>query len=337
MVAGLASRVEEVCKLYLSNGYREGSYWRCGDARNTSGQSLYVRLRGPAAKIGRWTDAATGEYGDLLNLIGESLGLTNFADIAVEARNFLRLPALSSSADVASSRLPKSRSPETATLAAKRLFGMAIPIHGTLVTRYFASRGLVLDEPLPALRFHPKCFYRDDPHEPSQNWPALLGAVTDVQGNICGVHRTWLNPSGHGKAPVTTPRKHLGLIVGHALRFGEAGSVMMAGEGIETTLSLRMILATMPMMAAGSGGHLGALQFPSALRRLYILRDRDAAGAAAVVRLQERASEVGIEALALTPQGGDFNDDLCKSGVEALRLRLSHLLIDADRARFLER
>ena len=72
----LAREAEAVCRHYLSNGKREGRYWLVGDVHNSPGRSMFVRLqdskKGPA---GKWTDAATGEHGDLLDIIGESLGL----------------------------------------------------------------------------------------------------------------------------------------------------------------------------------------------------------------------------------------------------------------------
>jgi hypothetical protein len=67
MARQLAQQAEAVCRRYLSNGFRAGRYWQVGDIANTPGQSLYVRLAGPSA--GKWTDAATGEHGDLLDLI----------------------------------------------------------------------------------------------------------------------------------------------------------------------------------------------------------------------------------------------------------------------------
>ena len=82
----LARNVEAVCRHYLSNGRREGRYWLIGDAHNTPGRSMFVRLKesakGPA---GKWTDAATGEHGDLLDMIRESRGLLGFHDVADEA------------------------------------------------------------------------------------------------------------------------------------------------------------------------------------------------------------------------------------------------------------
>ena len=42
----LARNAEAVCRHYLSNGRREGRYWRVGDVHNTPGRSLFVRLTG---------------------------------------------------------------------------------------------------------------------------------------------------------------------------------------------------------------------------------------------------------------------------------------------------
>ena len=115
-----------------------------------------------------------------------------------------------------------------------------------------------------SLRFHPRCFYRADTEAPPEIWPALIAAVSSLDGTITGVHRTWLDPGGFdpirlGKAPVETPRRALGHLLGHAVWFGPATGidVLAAGEGIETMLSLRCVLPAMPMAAALSAGHLG--------------------------------------------------------------------------------
>jgi len=68
----LAENAEAVCRHYLCNGRRQGGYWLAGDVHNAPGRSLYVRLRGPSAGkgvAGKWTDAADGGHGDLLDLI----------------------------------------------------------------------------------------------------------------------------------------------------------------------------------------------------------------------------------------------------------------------------
>ena len=67
-----------MCCRYLSNGRRRGRYWVVGDVANTPGRSLFVRLTGPDSgkgAAGKWTDAATGQHGDLLDLIALNRGL----------------------------------------------------------------------------------------------------------------------------------------------------------------------------------------------------------------------------------------------------------------------
>ena len=53
----LGREAEAVCRHYLDAGHRQGNYWQVGDARNTPGRSMFVRLKdtvkGPA---GKWTD-----------------------------------------------------------------------------------------------------------------------------------------------------------------------------------------------------------------------------------------------------------------------------------------
>lgn len=127
----LAREAEAVCRHYLSAGRREGRYWLVGDVRNTPGRSMFVRLKelvkGPA---GKWTDAATGEHGDLLDVIRESCGLIDFKDVANEARTFLSLPHPEPEPD--RSRLRAPSAPTGSPEAARRLFAMSEPISRTL-------------------------------------------------------------------------------------------------------------------------------------------------------------------------------------------------------------
>jgi hypothetical protein len=165
----------------------------------------------------------------------------------------------------------------------------------------------------------------------------MIAAVTDLSGRQTGAHRTWLDPSGSGKAPIDTPRRAMGDLLGHSVRFGVPTSVMAAGEGIETTLSLRCAMPDMAMAAALSAAHLGAIQFPPTLRRLYVIRDNDPAGDGARDTLAERAREAGIEAIVLSPDLDDFNDDLRQSGLAALRAAIADQLMRKDRLRYLKR
>jgi hypothetical protein len=331
----LARDAEAVCRHYLSNGRRQGRYWTVGDVRNTPGRSMFVRLSGPESgpgAAGHWTDAATAECGDLLDVIRERCGFIDFRDVAEEARRFLSLPRAEPRRSPKPGHTPvPAGSPE----AAQRLFAMSQPIRRTLVETYLRNRGIKAVHDAGALRFHPRCYYRPDDSSPTETWPAMIAAVTDLDGRITGAHRTWLDPDGFdavrlGKAPIDTQRKAMGVLLGHAVRFGVAGEVMAAGEGIETMLSLRYALPAMPMVAALSANHLAALLLPPTLRRLYIARDADAAGDMALAALTERAEAAGIEALALSPRRGDFNEDLRAFGLRAFRAALRTQLAPQD-------
>jgi hypothetical protein len=329
----LGSQAEAVCRHYLSNGRREGRYWLVGDVRNTAGRSMFVRLKeSPKGPAGKWTDAATGEHGDLLDIIRERCGLLDFHDIADEARRFLSLPRPDPEPSAKPARLPARTGSRD---AARRLFAMSQPIARSLVETYLRSRGIAALHDGGSLRFHPRCYYRPDEDAPTEAWPAMIARVTDLDGRMTGAHRTWLDPSGRGKAAVETPRRAMGELLGNAVRFGLADDVLAAGEGIETMLSLRCVLPMMPMAAALSANHLAVMQLPPTLRRLYIARDADAAGDAAVAGLTQRAEAVGIEAIALSSRLGDFNEDLRTLGIDELRAALRIRLAPQDVVRFM--
>ena len=213
---------------------------------------------------------------------------------------------------------------------------MAQPITGTIAETYLRQRGITALPATGALRFHPRCYYQAEADAAVETWPALIAAVTDLGDRITGVHRTWLGPSGRDKAPVDSPRRAMGHLLGHGVRFGVVNDVMAAGEGIETMLSLRSVMPTLPMVAALSASHLAALLFPDTLHRLYIARDADPAGDAALAILNQRAEIAGIEALPLSPALEDFNEDLRHLGVDALRAALRVQLAPEDVVRFMD-
>jgi phage/plasmid primase-like uncharacterized protein len=338
----LGRQAEAVCRHYLHNGHREGRYWLVGDVRNTPGRSMFVRLIGSKSgkgAAGKWTDGATGEHGDLLDVIQESCGFADFKETVDEARSFLRLSR--PEPEPMAKRTKSPSTPADSRESARRLFAMSQPISGTLAEAYLRSRGMTALHETASLRFHPQCYHRPDEHSPTEIWPAMIAAVTDLDGRLTGVHRTWLDPRGfseatRGKAPIETPRRAMGDLNGHAVRFGVAGEIMVVGEGVETVLSLRSAIPTMPMAAALSAAHLSAILFSDTLRRLYIARDDDPAGDGAVTALIDRAQQLGIEAIVLSPALGDFNEDLRLLGLDALRAAIRVQIAPQDVARFME-
>jgi hypothetical protein len=334
----LARDAEAVCRHYLSKGRRQGRYWTVGDVRNTPGRSMFVRLSGPDSgpgAAGRWTDAASTEHGDLLDVIRESCGLVEFRDVAEEARRFLSLPRAEPMA------APRRPVPTGSPEAARRLWAITRPLAGTVAETYLRTRGITNLAECEALRFHPHCWHRGDDADPRDRvrdaWPALIAVVTALDGATTGAHRTWLDPTSACKAPVSTPRRAMGLLLGNAVRFGRAVDVMMAGEGLETVLSLRQVMPSMPAAAALSASHLAALELPAGLRRLYIAQDNDPAGRRAVEVLADRARAAGVEALTLVPALDDFNEDLHHLGLDAVRATVREQLVRKDRTLYLKR
>ena len=284
---------------------------------------------GPGA-AGKWSDAATGEHGDLLDLIGRRRHLSRVADAIGEARAFLALPRRES-ADA----LPRrSSAPSGSAEAARRLFAAGRPVPGTPAEAYLRARGITARLDWPALRFHPSVWYRESEAHPREAWPALLAAVTDPAGTITGIQRSWLDRTGTAKAPIADPRRALGHLLGNGVRFGIATDIVAAGEGVETMLALASVLPSLPLIAALSANHLAALAFAPSWRRLYVARDNDAAGRHAADRLHERGQAAGIEVRELVPVHEDFNADLCALGPAALLAHLAPQLVPADLARF---
>ena len=226
---------------------------------------MFVRLQElPKGPAGKWTDAATCEHGDLLDIIRESLGLRDFREVAEEARRFLNCLVLNRTG-------PEIRSSASTGWIAG---GSKTPLCDIATDRrdcgraYLQRRGISRRVPWwqPAVS---SAVLLSGPDEelPAEIWPAMIACVTDLNGTITGVHRTWLDPDGFdsnrlGKAPIDTPRRAMGDLLGNAVRISVADDVLVAGEGIETMLSLRCVLPTMPMAAALSANHLAAMLLP---------------------------------------------------------------------------
>jgi len=333
LIHALAENAEGVCRAYLPAGRREGSYWIVGDLQNNPGRSMFVRLTGPTSgpgAAGKYTDSATGEHGDLLDIIRERTGISRFPDLLAEARAHLGRPTPVIPATPVSR---KTKAPGGTPAAAARLFAASVPVPGTLAATYLRSRGITQVGVSRALRFHPNCWHRDEGQTKSIPRPALIAAVTDGAGALQGVHRTWLEPNGQGKAVVKIQRRAMGHLLGNAVRLSPSDDILFVGEGIETMLSLSEAAPGLPVWAALSSSHLGAVLLPVGLQRLYIARDRDPAGQGAAERLSARAREAGISVRVLTPRRGDFNDDLRADVPETLRQHLAEQIEPEDRFR----
>ena len=133
IAAALSTRAEDVCRRYLPRGRKQGRYWTAGDTSGAKGRSLFVRLAPPGIP-GKWTDAATNEHGDLLDLIRLHTGGASLSHTMEEALAFLSLPR-SAPANGGDNAGGYDREE-----AARRLWRRCRPIDGTHAEAYLHAR-----------------------------------------------------------------------------------------------------------------------------------------------------------------------------------------------------
>ena len=314
----LAGKAEAFCRSYLPNGKLAGRYWSVGDTSGVEGRSLQVRLVEMYGKpAGKWRDYATGERGDLLDMLAHVKGLHDFGDIANEARFFLGRPEVRRVEP--SAPAPKIRQ-STGPDRARRLLSIARPIIGTPAERYLRSRGISRFG--KALNFHPAVYYRESNSQRMDVGPAMLSAITDNAGRITGVARTWLDIEHNCVAGLEEPKKVMGQLYGNAVRFGRKNSVLGIGEGIETMLSVGTVLPRLPIAACLTATHLGLFEIPDHVGEIWIFRDLDDAGEMAADLIAKKARESGRRVVIHEPVYNDFNDDLDRLSVDGLYNRM---------------
>ncbi|RYF09593.1 MAG: hypothetical protein EOO77_23450, partial [Oxalobacteraceae bacterium] len=197
----LSEHTQAVVEALLGNPVsRTRHEWRWGDSGNPS---FKVMMSGPYR--GRFTDfvrhtkgSQDGGHGDLIGLAAAVRFGGNQRAAMAWARAFLNMPESVTLPTIARRppappQRPRTAS-ETATIAA-RIWREGVAPDGTPAEAYLTSRGLKLEADLP-IRFHPRCRRGDE------RLPAMLAQMTDpTTGKPCGVHRTFLQADGGGKAP----------------------------------------------------------------------------------------------------------------------------------------
>lgn len=330
----LRANAEAVCRHYLSEGRKVGNYWTVGNVLNERGGSLHVRLQGPLSgpnARGKWADEATGEYGDLLDLIRHQSGHDDIRAAADEARAFLSLPqavsARSSSSVGANDTGADDEWRHASVISARKILRASRPIRGSLAETYLVSRSIHANGE-HALRFHPTLYYRENGvHGQS---PALIGKISNKEGTFTGINRIWLRRDGKGLAAIENPKKCLGHLRRNGVYFGRSSDLLVAGEGMETILSLKTVRPDIAMVAALTANHLAAINLPTDLKHLIIARDNDAAGLNAAEQLTERALMEGIRCNTIVSRSDDFNTDLTTYGPRYLKERLSRILVSLE-------
>ena len=147
----------------------------------------------------------------------------------------------------------------------------------------------------------------------------MLGAVTDVAGQLVSIHRTYLSEDGQ-KADVEIVKKLTGSsarLAGCSVKLGVSDlchgvKTLAVAEGIETALAC--MTTGMPTVSAISAQGLTAFHWPGDVVNLIIFADNDVSqvGQRAAAALQRRAKQRGLATQVFTPPiaGMDWADVL---------------------------
>ena len=169
---------------------------------------------------------------------------------------------------------------------------------------YLHRRGLAHRIGCAALRHRPDCW-----HPENVRRHAMMAAVTDVNGALLGVHRTFLSRDGQ-KADLDPVKASLGPIWGGAIRLDPVAAELVIAEGIETAASAALLLG-LPAWAAISAGNMArGLVLPPEVRAVVIAADPDSAGRDAAQNAAARWQGEGRRVRIAMPNvaGQDFND-----------------------------
>ena len=324
----LAERVENLAVDLLPGGPLENRrWWRAGDITGIEGQSLALEITG--ARRGRWCDFASGEGGDLLDLVRESprTGCNgNRLKSLRWAQDYLRAPVRERRGRRSRPRpRPRKATEEEKTAHAKRLWREGRLLQrGDTGWRYLVeTRAIELDAlpQLPALRLHPQLWA----HHANQAFPALLAAVTAPSGGrILGVHRTWLCPRPDGlidKAPIHDPKRSIGAIRGNLIpliRGSGERPLLALSEGIEDALSIAAARPDWRIACAVSLSNMLGLVLPEQVAELILIVQNDPANSKAAMllsRIVKNFQQQGRKVSTLRPKSRNVKDvnDLVRS------------------------
>ena len=328
LAAMLSQHVDALAVELLPGAKREGHEWKAGSVHGEAGKSLGIVRRGH--KAGRWADFATGEHGDMLDLIAATLYRGDGKAAYAWALQFLGLANDTAAPTRRAERPPADR--EAASLDAQRSrdkakamwLNASETLSGTPVLAYLAARNIDLAQlrRMPgSLRYAPELWCQ----EAGRKLPAMVSAIIGANGQHVATHRTYLEQAPDGrwrKATLHNSKKVLGQYRGGTIRLtrGENGRALAEmdeneepaiGEGIETCLSVALAMPRLRVLCAIALSNFGAVMLPAQCRRVVLLVDNDTHPATRSAL--QHAINAHIHAgrtvrLARSPHGNDFND-----------------------------
>lgn len=288
---------------HKSNPHRR-DFWACCPFHSEKTPSFHVE--DPRGRYKCFGCGASGDHFDWLQKV-EGLGFREAVGELESAAGVIPGIVL---ADTGTRSRPADDARRNLQIALK-IWLDAEPILGTAAQVYLEGRGCALP---PAgnevLRFHSGCL----DGRTGKRLPAMIAKVTafDNGDRFQGIHRTYLQPPGSGKADIDTPKTTLGPIGGGVIRLCDDAEIdirINLAEGIETSLWLAK-RGILPIWAGVSSGNMAGLPILGGLPDLSVWADHDDAGLSAAEKLTNRWTERGGWASIIPPAaaGEDWAD-----------------------------
>lgn len=184
-----------------------------------------------------------------------------FAEAAAKVREIIP------GAPISTGKQP--RNDERCTAVMREVWGMSVPITGTMAEAYLRHRGCWSETVarMPVLRFVPRLRAKD--HEAGY-LPALVAKVTGADGVAVNIHRTFLLDGRKAyRAMMPGP-----IPAGAAIRLGVASERLGIAEGIETALHAGHRFGVTCWSAVTAGG-VERWEPPAGIQHVDIFGDAD--------------------------------------------------------------
>jgi len=320
-ISNIASRVNGDCEQIAVHLFGHPAQRLSNKREWRWGEHGRFRLHVTGPKCGKWSDFASGEHGDMLDLIGRELGLDKRGAIDW-AKDWL-------GGDIGDypscPTVPAPRERDSGTAGqdpdverhhrqnrALAIWNEAGSVTGTLAEAYLVKeRGLLLPTDILAADvfwFNPKLYY-DGAHV-----PGMVALMRDpATSEPVGIQRTFLTPDGK-----KIERRML----------GSAGVVMLSSreeveyglglaEGMENGLAVMAIAGWLPVWAAMSAGAIRNFPILAGIDALTIFADPEQVGMDAARSCARRWSDAGKEVTIAAPPDvqRDWNDELRRAAL----------------------
>jgi hypothetical protein len=335
---GLLARIDTVVRELLPSGHLDGDEWCAGSVEGEAGQSLRVNVG--KNRAGVWSDFATGEVGDVVDLVAACLFRGDKKRAFRWALSWLGLddkdPYRLAQKREAHARANVVRKEDADAQearyrrAAQRIFYGADDLPGTPAWTYLTqTRAIDLASlgRLPrALRAVRSLYHKG--HD--EHVPALIAAITDSKGAFLGVHRHYLRCLSDGRVVKAWPDRSAKMSLGRYKADGgyirvwrgasrkpfntpEPGEWVAVTEGLEDALSVAVSMPHLRVACAVSVSNLHNIKWPAGIGGIYVCTDNDGENSATTEAYNKayaayKAQGLAVRVVQPPKEYKDFND-----------------------------